>query len=449
MDFKDYFRDELAYLHAFAQEFVLEYPELSPFLSPDAGEKDVQVLFEHFAFLTTRARQKVEDAFPELTHPLLERLFPLPLRPLPSATVLNITTPSSELISLTNGTCAHTMRDDKKITFAITRDITVLPMQVTEVETKQSPKGTTLALTFHCAGDRDEQGLIKNYPLDFYLGESSAVAAQLQLWFSHYLCRVEIETDNQVYSIASLCDPQVMFEQNKFTAILPVEVMQYAGLQRMSEYISLLHLHNFLHLDFTQEYSHLPCGKDGIFQLRFYFTRLLPLEDELSHHHFQLNCVPAINLFEQVSQPQQLSGKHHLVPLSDEVVFHSIVTVSSNEQDDDVDDSNKPDNICYQSASQFLPQFHANNHTATYYQVERHENIIGQVVPSVVFLNAKGDIVDMASQAYFTYKMRCIHTITDKMIAKVCNFYSDEDVPNHLSIHTVTPCSASQSAPQY
>ena len=47
-------------------------------------------LFEGFAFLTGRIRQKLDDDFPELTEGLVNMLWPHYLRMIPSLTVLEL-----------------------------------------------------------------------------------------------------------------------------------------------------------------------------------------------------------------------------------------------------------------------------------------------------------------------------------------------------------------------
>lgn len=88
MSLEHYFRDELAFLRLQGREFADAYPELTRFLSEQNTDPDVERLLEGFAFLTGNLRAKIEDEFPELTHGLLNMLWPNYLRPVPSMTIM-------------------------------------------------------------------------------------------------------------------------------------------------------------------------------------------------------------------------------------------------------------------------------------------------------------------------------------------------------------------------
>ena len=88
MSLEHYFRDELAFLRLQGREFADSYPELTRFLSEQNTDPDVERLLEGFAFLTGNLRAKIEDEFPELTHGLLNMLWPNYLRPVPSMTIM-------------------------------------------------------------------------------------------------------------------------------------------------------------------------------------------------------------------------------------------------------------------------------------------------------------------------------------------------------------------------
>ncbi|HHY0626829.1 TPA: type VI secretion system baseplate subunit TssF, partial [Vibrio parahaemolyticus] len=91
-----YFREELAYLREQGKVFSETYPQLSRFLQSRSYDPDVERLLEGFAFLTARLRAKADDEFPELTHSILNMLWPNYLRPVPSCTVIALT-PENDL----------------------------------------------------------------------------------------------------------------------------------------------------------------------------------------------------------------------------------------------------------------------------------------------------------------------------------------------------------------
>ena len=89
--FNKYFQDELAYLRELGREFSQAYPTLAPMLADRGVDPDVERLLEGVAFLTGRIRQKLDDEVPEFLQSLGALLFPHLMRPLPSASILEIT----------------------------------------------------------------------------------------------------------------------------------------------------------------------------------------------------------------------------------------------------------------------------------------------------------------------------------------------------------------------
>ncbi len=89
-----YYEEELEYLDQAGSEYAKLHPQRADHL----GLRDVrnpdpptERLIESFAFLTGRVRQRIEDDFPELTHALMDLVWPHYLRPIPSLALLQLT----------------------------------------------------------------------------------------------------------------------------------------------------------------------------------------------------------------------------------------------------------------------------------------------------------------------------------------------------------------------
>lgn len=86
-----YYEEELNYLLEGGREYASLHPERARFLNlrdPRSRDPHVERLIESFAFLTGRIRQRLDDDFPELTHGLLDLIFPHYLKPVPSLALL-------------------------------------------------------------------------------------------------------------------------------------------------------------------------------------------------------------------------------------------------------------------------------------------------------------------------------------------------------------------------
>ena len=88
MTFNRYYQSELSALRQLGRRFSERNPALAPFLATGGQDPDVERLLEGFAFLTGRLRQKLDDELPELTHSLMQLLWPNYMRPLPSFSIL-------------------------------------------------------------------------------------------------------------------------------------------------------------------------------------------------------------------------------------------------------------------------------------------------------------------------------------------------------------------------
>jgi type VI secretion system protein ImpG len=89
-----YYEAEMRYLGEAAKEFADAHPDRARMLNLDrVGDRDpyVERLFEGFAFLTGRLRQKLDDELPELTEGLVSLLWPHYLRMIPSLSILEMT----------------------------------------------------------------------------------------------------------------------------------------------------------------------------------------------------------------------------------------------------------------------------------------------------------------------------------------------------------------------
>ncbi|WP_017923712.1 type VI secretion system baseplate subunit TssF [Burkholderia glumae] len=88
-----YYEAEMRYLRESGREFAKAHPDRARLLNLDrVGDRDpyVERLFEGFAFLTGRLRQKLDDELPELTEGLVSLLWPHYLRMIPSLSVVQL-----------------------------------------------------------------------------------------------------------------------------------------------------------------------------------------------------------------------------------------------------------------------------------------------------------------------------------------------------------------------
>ena len=193
MKLNRFYRDELSFLRLQGREFADAHPQLTRFLSEQSTDPDVERLMEGFAFLTGKLREKVEDEFPEITHSLLNMLWPNYLRPVPSCTIMRFD-PQLHAISERQRVDRHTeiksrpLGDANRQTqcrFRTCRAVDVFPVSVAAAHAEHSREvsSVTVDLALHTDQPLSSLGMES---LRFYLGGESHIAETLFLWLNHY-----------------------------------------------------------------------------------------------------------------------------------------------------------------------------------------------------------------------------------------------------------------------
>ncbi|RTZ16410.1 type VI secretion system baseplate subunit TssF [Vibrio aquaticus] len=302
-----YFREELTFLKEQGREFTEIHPQLSRFLHGRTMDPDVERLLEGFAFLTGRLREKVDDEFPELTHSMINMLWPNYLRPVPSMSILAFSPDHS--VSEKQVIEQGTQVDSKPILgtqchFKTCRDVTLYPLSCSGVKALHTRKATVIDLNLELQGDTT----LGNADIDalrFYLGGDKYSAQMLYLWLNHYLDKASVEVDGVEFSLPKECFKTVGFERKD--ALLPYPNNVYEGYRILQEYLSFPEA--FYFFDLSGVKKAMPGHITGSLTLKLYFTKTLPAEVRVQQENFQLYCTPIINLFDHDSDPIDLSGR--------------------------------------------------------------------------------------------------------------------------------------------
>ncbi|SHK17475.1 type VI secretion system protein ImpG [Marinobacter antarcticus] len=312
MKLKRFYRDELSFLRLQGREFAEAHPQLTRFLSEQSTDPDVERLLEGFAFLTGKLREKVEDEFPELTHSLLNMLWPNYLRPVPSCTIMRFD-PQLHAISERQRVERHTeiksrpLGDAMRQTqcrFRTCRAVDLFPISVANAHAEHSREvsSMTVDLALHTDQSLSALGLDN---LRFYLGGDNHTAETLYLWLNHYLSRMELVVGESVYSLPTLLLKPVGFANDE--ALLPYPKNAYPGYRILQEYLSFPEAFRFV--DITGLGNRLPAIQADEISLRFHFSRILPPDARIRAENMQLYCTPAVNLFTHEGEPVDLNGR--------------------------------------------------------------------------------------------------------------------------------------------
>lgn len=314
MSLEHYFRDELAFLRLQGREFADAYPELTRFLSEQNTDPDVERLLEGFAFLTGNLRAKIEDEFPELTHGLLNMLWPNYLRPVPSMTIMQFSVIPGAIAqpALVRQGCQLDSLPLDEVTchFQTCHDTWVYPADIRHIAAQSGNDLSTISLdiALHAPLPLSELQLDK---LRFFLGGDSYTAYELYFWLSNQLSHIELEIDGKRFRQEAKALKSVGFERDD--ALLPYPNNVYSGYRILQEYFCFPE--SFLFFDLSGgDWPKQPLPVNE-FKVHFCFDRPLPAELKIRPDSFMLNCVPAINLFQHDSEPVNLNGRQAEYPL--------------------------------------------------------------------------------------------------------------------------------------
>ncbi len=291
-----YYQNELESLRQIAQEFAQANPTLAPQLAQVSADPDAERILEGVAFLTAGIRQKIDDSFPEFSQGLLNQIFPHYLRPIPSATIIELKPTPVLKNSLTTkaGTYLDSVEiDGVQCRYATTCDVDVSPVGISAVRATETTRGrraidVTLTssgmslsawdiehLRLHIGGDY--QGAVDTfYILNHFVDSIALVDARGNEVNGHEMGVVPVGFDEDF----KLLD----YPSNSFPAYRLIQ-----------EYFLLKE--KFLFLDVQRFGDYLDQLGGSSCTLRFYLRELPMQMPKLPKERFVLHATPAINLF--------------------------------------------------------------------------------------------------------------------------------------------------------
>jgi type VI secretion system protein ImpG len=308
-----YFDAEMRYLREAGKEFAHAFPDRAAQLNldkPGAQDPYVERLFEGFAFLMGRLREKLDDDLPELTEGLVSLLWPHYLRTIPSLAVVELLPDlahmkRSELIAqgfevLSQPIGPHATR----CRYTTTQDLTLRPLALEAVGRGHTADGrSVLRLRFAC-GALTDWSQIDLSRLPLYLNADAPLASALhqaltlntQALYVHW----PGQTDRQPF--AGHFAPKGFADED---ALWPKGESAFSGYQLLLEYFSFREKFMFVTLHGLEHLAIAP-GTEW-FELEVIVREPWPANFDLNREHVRLHAVPVINLFPLEADPLTLA----------------------------------------------------------------------------------------------------------------------------------------------
>lgn len=393
MSLKDSFSEELRYLHELGNDFAKDNPQLARLLGKGASDPDVERLMEAFAFLTAKLRLKLEDDLPELTHPMLQLLWPNYLRPLPSATIIQFT-PIRQSLSQSQHIPKGSRLFSKPVDgvaceFRTCTSVNIHPFEIGTVGATQTLDSSVVCIGLQALVERPLNSLGCT-SLDFYLSGDTLTARTLYLWVSQYLKHVSVTIDGEVRRLPANSIAFPGFSPDD--ALLPYPQNVFDGYRILQEYFAFPQRFHFFSVTGLEKIW--PAHDSQQVSLEFHFTRQLPDTLRVGRADFNLFCAPAVNLFQHSAEPIDLSGEEALAPLKPkgtEPHGYEIFSVDQVISTRTTTDGNTGEQLrTFRPFESFAHEIeHAQGRTALYYRCHLEESLHGDgVMHRIAFVRA-------------------------------------------------------------
>ncbi len=301
------------------RQFSDRNPALASFLGQAGQDPDVERLLEGFAFLTGRLRQKLDDDLPELTHSLMQLLWPNYMRPMPSVSMLQF----DPLMAVGPGIRVErdTPVESEPVKGQVCQFRTcfptdILPLKLANVSYSASAEATTLTLSLEMTGD-GHLGALELNRLRLHFAGDRAISQALYLGLMRKLKSVKIllldeqgkpllDGDGKSYELSISVDQvqPVGFAEDE--SLIPYPLNTFRGYRYLQEYFCFPE--KFLFSDIGGLQIITSVSEDVLkvargFQLIFevHGEDMLHLRPKVEH--IKLYCTPVVNLFKQDALP--------------------------------------------------------------------------------------------------------------------------------------------------
>ncbi len=456
MSVNKYFQDELTALRGLGAEFADANPRLAPFLATEAQDPDVERLLEGFAFLTGRLRQKIEDELPELTHSVMNLLWPNFLKPIPSLSIIQM----SPTVGLTEkklikrkSMVLSTPVDGTQCQFQTCFDVDLYPLYVADVRHSLQVTGSSVVINLSLLDDKGNFDEMSLDSLRFHLFGNLQTSHLLYLYFCRYLKEIRIsvidaEGESVYLSSMDLKDIKpagFSVDEN----LLPYSDNLFNGYRILQEYFALSEKYLFI------DFNHLnvlvtklkQLGIDDVAGLEFecQFSRKLEPGLVINKNTVRLYCTPIINLFEHKSAPLQLDHKqvdYRLLPSAINPKHYEIYQVKEVEAWGHSDHKRKK--------YPFFESFDHNLNDAKsqlYYKISVKESQDGQALDSFISFVNHYEQSEMLQDETVEARLLCTNRNLPIKLGIGDINVSGEGIPEYVDIMNITQVTPEFSPP--
>jgi type VI secretion system protein ImpG len=337
-----HFERELTYLRYLSADFARKYPKVAGrLLLEDSGKSEdphVARLMESFAFIAARIHTKLDDEFPEVIESLFTIIYPHYLRPIPSASIVQLHL-DPEQGRLTSG--LKVPKDSVLYSapvngvpckFRTCYETTLWPIQVKSADWRSADRVTPVVpgingmavvrLELQCFEDVTFAKLGLKSLRFFLQGDGSVIHSLIEVLCNsctHIVVRDLAAPAKKFVVLPPSSLRQAGFDERD--SLVPFPRRSFWGYRLLEEYFSFPEKFCFIDLSGFEKLAAANFGSR--IEILFYLSefersdRRQSLELGVSRGTFRLGCSPIVNLFEQVAEPilmEQKRFEYRIVP---------------------------------------------------------------------------------------------------------------------------------------
>ncbi|AWH87252.1 type VI secretion system baseplate subunit TssF [Limnobaculum parvum] len=323
---KRYYEAEMRYLREAGKEFAQVHPDRAGLLNLDrVGDRDpyVERLFEGFAFLMGRLRQKLDDDLPELTEGVVSLLWPHYLRIIPSLAIVELlpdfnVLPRKEIVEPGFGVQTSPIGPSKTCCkYQTTQRVEIQPIKITRAGIRSHQDGRSvihMRFDFGEMADRKQMDLSN---LSLYINADTPVASALYRAMVYQVGAMKIRypgyQDGALQPFNGRITP-AGFSSDERLWLKPDNA--FGGYQLLLEYFTFREKFMFVDLQ-GLDLAQIPLACNA-FELELVLNEIWADDLPFNAENIRLHCSPVINLFPMEADPvrvNQLDSEYLLRPL--------------------------------------------------------------------------------------------------------------------------------------
>ncbi|AKJ42110.1 type VI secretion protein ImpG [Pragia fontium] len=323
---KRYYEAEMRYLREAGKEFAQVHPDRAGMLNLDrVGDRDpyVERLFEGFAFLMGRLRQKLDDDLPELTEGVVSLLWPHYLRIIPSLSIVELfpdhnVLARKEVVEAGFGVQTGPVGPSQtRCKYQTTQTVELQPLKVSKAGVRSHQDGRSVIYIRFDFGPMADWKQMDISNLRLYLNADTPVASALYRSMVHQVASMNIRFPGYQDGATQPFNGKITpagFADDERLWLKPDNA--FGGYQLLLEYFTFRE--KFMFLDLAGlDLNRMPEGSSA-FELELILNEVWADDLPFSAENIRLHCSPVINLFPLEADPvrvNQLDSEYLLRPL--------------------------------------------------------------------------------------------------------------------------------------